>query len=71
MKEEKKEKIKNVEFIKGFNKITVRKACEVEGVKNQNLYSLKTTPEKIARIKKYIDSEINKLYEVYNERDSL
>lgn len=65
------EKIKNIEFIKDFNKITVKKACDVEGVKRQNLYSLKTTPEKIERIKKYIDKEINKLYEVYNERDSL
>lgn len=68
---EKEEKIKNIKFIKGFSKISIKKACNEEGVKTQNLYTLKTTPEKIERIKKYIDKEINKLYEVYDETDSL
>ena len=61
------EKLKNIEFIKNFNKITVRGACKEENVKTPNLYTMTTTPEKIALIKQNIDRKIKKLYEDYNE----
>ena len=61
------DKLKNVKFLKSFSKITISGACKEENVKQQNLYYLKTTPEKIERIKKNIDRKIKELYEEYNE----
>lgn len=61
------DKLKNIEFLKDFSKITIKGACREENVTQQNVYTLKTTPEKIERIKKNIDRKIKELYEEYNE----
>lgn len=66
-----KEKLKNVEFIKDFNKITVAKACKEENVKDANLYTLKASLESIKRIKLNIDRKIKELYEAYDEENPL
>ena len=59
------DKLKNVEFIKNFNKITVIKACQEENVKKSNLYNMTTSKEKIERIKLNIDRKIKELYQDY------
>jgi len=64
------EKLKNVQFLKDFSKITIKKACEEENVKRSNLYKLSTTPEKIQRIKDNIDRRLKELYEEYDERNN-
>lgn len=64
------DKLKNVEFIKNFNKITVIKACQEENVKKSNLYNMTTSKEKIERIKLNIDRKIKELYQDY-ENNSL
>lgn len=68
---DREEKIKNVEFIKDFNKITVAKACIEENVKDANLYTLKASLESIKRIRSNIDRKIKELYEVHNEDNTL
>lgn len=68
---DKENKLKNVQFLKDFNKITVTKACIEENVKDSNLYTLKASKESIQRIKDNIDRKIKELYEVYDEDSSL
>lgn len=61
----KKDKLKNIKFLKNFNKITVSKACEEEQIDRSNLYSMKTSSENIQRIKNNIDNKIKDLYKDY------
>lgn len=68
---DKENKMKNVQFLKDFNKITVIRACKEENVRDSNLYTLKASKESIQRIKDNIDKRIKELYEVYNEDNSL
>ena len=68
---DKEEKLKNVQFLKDFNKITVKSACTEENVRDSNLYTLKASKESIQRIKDNIDRRIKELYEDYNEDSSL
>lgn len=65
------DKLKNITFIKNFNKITVVKACEEEKIKTSNLYTLHVSKEKLQRLKNNIDNKIKELYEAYNENSSL
>lgn len=65
------DKLKNVQFLKDFNKITVTRACKEENVRDSNLYTLKASAESIQRIKDNIDRRIRELYEGYNEDSSL
>lgn len=68
---DKENKMKNVQFLKDFNKITVIRACKEENVRDSNLYTLKASKESIQRIKDNIDKRIKELYEGYNENSSL
>ena len=61
--EDVKDKLKNVEFIKNFSKITVIGACREEHVEKSNLYKLTASKESIQRIKDNIDRKIKFLYE--------
>ena len=65
------DKLKNVQFLKDFNKITVTRACREENVRDSNLYTLKASSESIQRVKDNIDKRIRELYEGYNEDSSL
>lgn len=60
------DKLKNIEFIKDFSKITVSSACREENVKKSNLYKMTTTPEKIQRIRENIEKRIKALYDKDN-----
>ena len=66
----KKDKLKDIKFLKDFNKITVSKACEEERINRSNLYSMKTSSDNIKRIKNNIDNKIKDLYKDYGN-DSL
>lgn len=68
---DKDDKLKNVQFLKDFNKITIKKACDEEGVYDSNLYTLKASRESIERVKNNIDKRIKELYEEYNEDSTL
>lgn len=68
---DKDDKLKNVEFLKNFNKITIKKACNEEGVYDSNLYTLKASRESIQRVRDNIDRRIRELYEVENEDSTL
>lgn len=68
---DKETKMKNVQFLKNFNKITVTRACKEENVRDSNLYTLKASKESIQRIKDNIDRRIRELYEGYDEDNSL
>lgn len=65
------DKLKNVQFLKNFNKITIKKACNEEGVYDSNLYTLKASRESIQRVRDNIDRRIRELYEVENEDSAL
>ena len=55
--------MEDLEFIKKFSKITIKKVCELSGVNRSNLMSGKIKDEKkIKKVRKAIESEIAKLY---------
>ncbi len=64
------DKLKNVEFIKDFSKITVKKACEEEQVQRGDLYTLKASPEKIRRVKENISLRLKELEAKYESKNS-
>lgn len=59
----KDDKLKDLEFIKSFSRITVKKACEEEKIKMNNVYSLNISKENLQRIRKNIENKIKKLEE--------
>lgn len=65
------EKLRDIQFIKNFSKITVRGACKEENVKSPNLYTLEISKENLKRVKENIDRKIKDLYKDYDETDSL
>lgn len=52
---------KDMEFIKKFSKITIKKACENAGVNSSNLHNGITTEENIKKVKEEIEKMINDL----------
>lgn len=71
-KENNNDKLKDVKFIKDFNKITLKKVFEEEEADTSNFYKLEISKEKLHNIKLNIDSKIKKLYEdYYNESNTL
>lgn len=55
--------MKDIEFIKNFSKITLKKICELEGINPSNLLAGRCSLKKEHRIKARIEYEILKLYE--------
>lgn len=64
------DKLKNIEFIKDFSKITVKKACEEEHVQRGDLYTLRASSEKIQRIKDNIRLRLKELESKYDSKDN-
>ena len=55
--------MEDLEFIKKFSKITIKKVCEIAKVNRSNLMSGKIKDEeKIKKVRKALESEIAKLY---------
>ena len=65
------DKIKDVKFIRGFNKITLKKICNEEKVDRNNFYKLEVSKEKIHNMKLNIDKKLKELYEDYDAESTL
>lgn len=61
----------DLDFIKGFSKITITGACKVENVSRQNLLNGKTTKENERKVRERLESDLALLYikEVQKEGD--
>ena len=55
-------KNKDLDWIKKFSKITVKKSCEKNKINRANLLNNKTSNENTRIIKEDLESEIAKLY---------
>lgn len=51
----------DLEYIKKFSKITIKKICEENNIRPSNLWSGKVSPRKVHKIRKAIDAELGKL----------
>lgn len=61
--------MEDLEFIKKFNKIQLKKICKKAKVNRGNLYSGRTKKSNIEKVRKTIESEIAKLYLMDGEDD--
>lgn len=52
----------DLEYIKKFSKINIRKVCRKNNVDTSNLYKGKVKAEKITKVKKQIENDIAELY---------
>lgn len=52
----------DLEFIKKFSKVSVKKACKIAKVNRENLYNGKVKADKVKKVKRVLESEIAKLY---------
>lgn len=53
-----KEKNTDLNFIKRFNKITIKQICEETGISPSNLWTGRCSKEKITLVRKAIESKI-------------
>ena len=51
-----------LEFIKGFQKITLKNACSKANVNYINLYKGRVSKEKLEKLKRILEDELAKLY---------
>ena len=58
-----------LEFIKRFSKITIRKACEDTGVSPSNLWSGKANSIKVQKVREYIVTAVNNLLLEYGQSE--
>lgn len=58
----------DLEYIKNFGKINVKKACQKVKVDRSNLYKGKVSPEQIKKVKRQLESDLAKLY-LINEKE--
>lgn len=61
--------MEDLEFIKGFSKITISNACKKVRVDNSNLRTGRCSKEKIKEVRRYLESEIAKLYLLESEKN--
>ena len=52
----------DLEYIKNFGKINIKKACQKVKVDRSNLYKGKVNQEDIKRVKRQLENDIAKLY---------
>lgn len=52
----------DLEFIKKFSKITIKKVCEENGVKPNNLWTGSISKNKLSIIRKAIEAEVGNIY---------
>lgn len=52
----------DLEFIKTFSKITVKRVCEENNINSSNLWSGRLSKEKIHTIRKAIEAEVGNIY---------
>ena len=66
----KTEKEKDLTFIKTITNITVKGLCSDEHIDRVNVYTMKTSKEKLHNIKENIDKKIKDAYIEYGENNS-
>lgn len=52
----------DLDFIKKFSKITVKRVCEENGISSSNLWSGRLSQEKVHTIRKAIEAEMGTIY---------
>ena len=52
----------DLDFIKKFSKISIKKVCEKNNINRANLLNNKTTKKNIKTVREEIESEVAKLY---------
>lgn len=52
----------DLEFIKKFSKITIKKVCKENGINSSNLWSGRINQDKIHKIRKAIEAEVGNIY---------
>lgn len=52
----------DLDFIKNFSKISIKKVCEKNNINRANLLNNKTTKKNIKTVREEIESEVAKLY---------
>ena len=52
----------DLDFIKKFSKITIKKICKENNINSSNLWSGRIKPEKIHQIRKAIEAEVGNIY---------
>lgn len=63
-----KEKNTDLNFIKRFNKITIKQICQETGISPSNLWTGRCSKEKITLVRKAIESKIAEIrVEEFNE----
>lgn len=61
--------MEDLEFIKRFSKVSIKKACKIAKVNRENLYNGKVKAEKVKKVKRVLESEIAKLYIIEDKED--
>ena len=61
--------MEDLEFIKRFSKVSIKKACKIAKVNRENLYNGKVKAEKVKKVKRVLESEIAKLYIIEEEKE--
>ena len=54
--------MEDLDYIKKFSKITIKKVCEKSQVDRSNVLSGKASKKALNKVKKQIESEVAKLY---------
>ena len=59
----------DLEYIKNFGKINIKKACQKVKVDRSNLYNGKVKPEQIKKVKRQLENDLARLYLIDNEEN--
>lgn len=59
----------DLEYIKNFGKINVKKACQKAKVDRANLYKGKVSPEQIKKVKRQLENDLAKLYIIEENKE--
>lgn len=62
-------KEKDLQFIKNFSKITIKKVCENAKVVRQNVFNGTASEKSIEKVKEEIETQIAKLYIERNKNE--
>lgn len=54
--------MEDLEYIKKFSKINITNVCKKAKVDKSNLYSGRTSPKNVKKVRRYIESNIAELY---------
>ena len=58
----------DLEYIKNFGKINIKKACQKVKVDRSNLYKGKVTQEDIKKVKRQLENDLAQLYIIKEEK---